>query len=120
MFHSSGKACFVTVMFCLTEISTPFVNGRWFLSELKMKDGFLYIANGLCILVFFGTVRMAFIVIYYVRIVQQWDDFMKHSAYMILCVSLMANAIHTLNLYWFYKIFTGFLALLKKDDHKKK
>merc|ERR1712232_210072 len=54
---------YVTTMSCtsmITEISTPFINLRWFLATHKMTDGTLYFVNGLTFTLLFFVFRNVF------------------------------------------------------------
>ena len=54
---------YVTTMSCasmITEISTPFINLRWFLATHKKTDGTLYFVNGLTFTLLFFVFRNVF------------------------------------------------------------
>jgi hypothetical protein len=76
--------------------------------------------NGFIILISFGIVRMAFIGMYYYKLYYHWDDFVKSPAYIILSLGFLANAIHVLNIVWFYKILSGLITILKIRSKQSK
>jgi hypothetical protein len=57
----SYRACHWFLLVCVSmEASTPFVQGRWFISQHGMRESSLYMYNGLAMMfVFFGRCRSA-------------------------------------------------------------
>lgn len=67
--HAMGIVCWVTietrgvahvlgVTAVMTELTTPFINLRWFLHETGLKESRLYIANGLLMTALWFVVRI--------------------------------------------------------------
>jgi hypothetical protein len=119
---ATGLGHFVTLAFVFTEISTPFVNGRVFLTHLGFRDSILFVLNGILITLFFGVVRVAFIVFFYLKIWKQFDQLALYPAVCLVSIALGPNLIHMLNVIWFYKILKGILSILtgsSKADKQK-
>lgn len=106
-------ACFFT----LGEISTPFINQRWFMSKCS-SFGKLYVANGIAMVVVFGAVRVfhlpwsayAF-----------WNDLyaveIQFGFLVRCCFALMLVFNISINVWWFSLIVKG---AIKKLTAKKK
>lgn len=92
---------------------------RVFLSRLGFRDSFLYVINGLLMALFFGVVRVAFIIVYYQKLYKQIDQLalLPLTAYLALFIG--PNIVHLLNLVWFYKIVSGLLAVVMGASEKR-
>ena len=102
-----------------TEASTPFVNGRQILVWHHLEDTSIYIANGLMMTVSFFWVRVVF---YGYMILGKcrhwafiepnfWETYYPDTSSRVLaqvCITLY-SLMYLLQLFWFYKIFTGLL-----------
>jgi len=106
------KCVVLLVVMMLTEISTPFVNQRYFLSKCGMKSSKMYTYNGLLMWLSFGIVRMSSV--FYLPYLmfsdsQTWCSFPFG---WIIGVSIMVFSISALNIYWFYKITSGLIQVV--------
>ncbi|XP_007444225.1 transmembrane protein 56-A-like, partial [Python bivittatus] len=95
----------------LSELSTPFVNLRWFLDAAGWpRTSRLVLANGLAMMVVFFVVRIAVIPSYYMQ-VYAWYGTPEYER-LGLSVQLAwigpSIALEVLNLVWMYRIIRGF------------
>jgi len=99
--------------YIITELSTPFVNNRFFLDKCNSR-GLLYKVNGILIWLAFLLVRLPMIpfvpVIHYLN-AEQFSRFIplpilvfQYSLYVVISV---------LNTYWFYRISLGMIKAIK-------
>ena len=109
----------------ITEISTPFVNNRWFLAFHKKADGSLNIYNGLIMTLLFCFARvfyLSFITVFClwpalnqfkIDLAQNGEtlSFAQKLTYFSLYAYLVFVA---LNYYWFYRMVLGCLKVLGK------
>jgi len=108
---------YVTTMSCasmLTEISTPFINLRWFLSAHKNTGGTLYFINGLTFTSLFFIFRNVFqtwmlSTLFFPAVLR--DDFGRSSniprqilLWMLIFMYIMLTF---LNFYWFSRMARG-------------
>ena len=130
--HGFGVYCFALLCYqrsymgylvvgCILEITTPFVNLRYFLSETGMKSHWLYAVNGLIICLSWLTFR---IIMYGYAVFIQVTNFRKilgsvsPEASFALFVSTGIG--YVLQLFWGYKIFNGAYKLLTQAPVSKK
>ncbi len=109
---ATGTCTLIQMGYVLTEMSTPFVNARFFLMDSGMRNSKTYVANGLLMFVTFFVFRMPMIpfvpVIFYIK----YDQYLKIPM-LVRCVYLLLYVlISTLNLIWFYKITRGVIKTL--------
>eukprot|EP01080_Neovahlkampfia_damariscottae_P007995 gene7995-12460_t len=118
---STGLAGPVLIVYLGTEITTPFLNARWFLSELGYKETTLYLLNGLTGTVLWLIFRIGVIPYFYYKLYFLWDHFLEHTpmAMVVICL-LYATILNLLNSFWFYKIMSGLMKILKGDKKKEK
>ena len=108
-----------------TEASTFFVNMRWLLYTHKKSDSMLYVINGLTMTLVFFVCRIVFLnwiifmgipPVYWIADVTvdptpiYYYGFLVHSLFCSICI---------LNMYWFYRMFTGCLKQISKMNKKK-
>jgi len=64
---AAATACSPSYIFLVgfEELSTPFVNQRWFLDAAKMKDTVFFAVNGACLFIVFLFIRVPFAFIFY-------------------------------------------------------
>ncbi|EFC38785.1 predicted protein [Naegleria gruberi] len=106
------KCIVLMVIMMFTEISTPFVNQRYFFSKCNMKDSKLYAYNGILMWLTFGIVRISFC-FYIPHLV--WEDSETWCSFplgWIILVTLMIGSICILNIFWFYKITMGLVQVV--------
>eukprot|EP00188_Purpureofilum_apyrenoidigerum_P005044 Plantae.Rhodophyta-Purpureofilum_apyrenoidigerum.ctg6208.p1 GENE.Plantae.Rhodophyta-Purpureofilum_apyrenoidigerum.ctg6208~~Plantae.Rhodophyta-Purpureofilum_apyrenoidigerum.ctg6208.p1 ORF type:complete len:281 (-),score=47.19 Plantae.Rhodophyta-Purpureofilum_apyrenoidigerum.ctg6208:864-1706(-) len=109
----------------LTELSTPFVNARWFLS-LRHKDEMIYKVSGILMTFSFFLARIvympAFLVFLFTSdgLIESIPN--KELAFRYGIIGMFGHiALYALNLYWFNLIMRGLIKLIKdsrKSEHK--
>jgi len=104
-----------TVLFTFTEITTPFVNNRWFLAVAKKTSSTFYLVNGILMALGFVVVRVlmvpgwAFYAIY-----NQWVPLQDISHLLLTSLFVCVIGISLLNVYWTYLMIRGLLRHLNK------
>eukprot|EP00002_Diphylleia_rotans_P027341 TRINITY_DN5479_c0_g1_i1.p1 TRINITY_DN5479_c0_g1~~TRINITY_DN5479_c0_g1_i1.p1 ORF type:complete len:279 (-),score=56.38 TRINITY_DN5479_c0_g1_i1:162-998(-) len=91
----------VGLLYLLTELSTPFVNNHWFLSNLQMRNSLFFKLNGLAGAIVFFAVRICGQFYVASLLYQLRDDFVAMGPW--LATFFLANyvAIVFLNTFWF-------------------
>lgn len=105
---------YVSPFFLLVELSTPFVNMRWFLDKCGLRSHLLYIINGvLMILVFFVARIVLTSYFLFEALVLHPDQY--HTLPTPWLVSLMSSVVllAAINIMWFGKMIRGLLRTLK-------
>lgn len=105
--------------YIITELSTPFVNNRFFLEKCNSK-GLLYKLNGIMIWVAFLLVRLPMIpfvpAIHYLN-PEQFSRFIPLGA--LIYMYGLYVVISALNSYWFYRITLGMLKAIRGGSATK-
>lgn len=101
----------------ISEASTVFINNRWILLSLKMKDTKLYFWNGIAVLVVFTFVRIVtiipnWLIFFSLMETPEWNSVeFKHK---VACV-VSSAPLDFLNLMWFTKIIRIVIKSLKSN-----
>ncbi|CAF0809336.1 unnamed protein product [Brachionus calyciflorus] len=116
-----GYFAYIAALRTLSEASTLFVNFRWFLLTLNMKDSKWYIINGIIGFISFGLVRI-------VTLIPIWKVFFEYISYtqwptiplIFKLICLIAGVLlDSLNIYWFYRIISIITKSVKSNQQKK-
>jgi len=105
----------------LAELSTPFVNQRWFFDVLGLKCTKGYAINGFMLFTSFFSVRIFTMPIYYFKLYSIYNfsafqalGVLRHAA-LIICLIL-----DLINIHWFSKIFRGVKKLFEASRSQSK
>jgi len=89
----------------LSEISTPFLNFRWFMQQMGDRTSALYNLNRYAFFVVFALCRIATIPRYWLTAYNVSGDIAQISNQMIGILFVSGAVLDTLNLFWFYLMF---------------
>ncbi|KAL8215131.1 hypothetical protein R6Q57_004580 [Mikania cordata] len=111
----SGQLQFYILIVLFTEITTPFVNLRWYLEVAGKKSSMLYMMNGVAMFVGWLVARVFLFVFFFYHISTHFDQvglvFYPLGYYTFLTIPPM---LATMNLFWFWKIAKGLMKTLRK------
>lgn len=98
----------------LAELSTPFVNQRWFLDVLGYgRTSTAYVINGLLMVVVFFLCRVMLIPFYWYYVISALrTPAWKYLTYMPYIMMTCCFVLDVLNLYWFKKMMFGAVKIL--------
>lgn len=114
----TGQAHLYTLLLLSTELTTPFVNGRWFIDQMGLRKSNIYIANGVCLFVSWLFARISLFLWFFKHM---WDhqteiaELRRDVQGLILTVPPL---LFILNVFWFTKIVKGLLKLLSGQHAK--
>ncbi|XP_023533880.1 transmembrane protein 56-B-like isoform X2 [Cucurbita pepo subsp. pepo] len=115
----SGQGQVYILMVLFTEITTPFVNLRWYLDNAGQKNSNLYVINGIAL--FFGwlVARIVLFIYFFGHMFKHFDE--VKSVYPLGFYTLLAvpPMLAIMNIFWFWKIARGMIKTLKKARHSK-
>jgi hypothetical protein len=98
----------------LCEGTAPFVNGRWFLATLNMKDGLLYMINGVILVLSFFLLRVVLMGWVFLRtLVVLRTPFLALPTSSQLIVVFGVCVGYPLQLVWFKKLAVGCYKVLR-------
>lgn len=89
----------------LSEISTPFLNFRWFMQRMGDRSSALYNFNRLAFFGVFALCRIATIPRYWITVYHVHHDIALISKQMIGILLVSGAVLDGLNLFWFYLMF---------------
>ncbi|XP_075758467.1 TLC domain-containing protein 4-like [Pelodiscus sinensis] len=106
----------------LSELSTPFVNLRWFFDTVgQPRSSWFVLANGLAMTAVFFLVRIAVIPSYYGRVLA-WlgtPEYARLGLAVQVAWIVPSLALEGLNLVWMYKILRGFYRAFWRPRHHR-
>ncbi|KAH7287194.1 hypothetical protein KP509_32G043100 [Ceratopteris richardii] len=110
----SGEGNFYVYIVLLSEVTTPFVNLRWYLSTAGMKRTRAYTINGVSL--FFGWMmaRVLLFVYLFIHLYGHFDQVRKLSRGPHYCLLIVPPCLAIMNIAWFFKIVKGMLKTLSK------
>ncbi|VFQ76560.1 unnamed protein product [Cuscuta campestris] len=115
----SGQGLIYILMVLFSEITTPFVNLRWYLDNASLKNSRLYLFNGVAL--FFGwlVARILLFIYFFYHMFIHFDQ-VKKVYPMGFCTLLTVPPVLTMmNLFWFTKIAKGMVKTLAKSRHNR-
>lgn len=116
---ANQRCLWYLVVFAMTEITTPLINNRWFLTIFDKRDSGYYTANGVAIIIGWFLFRITIVPITIWKFFFSLPVLLKLSiGLQFFTVSCLALA-NCLNLYWFYLIITGAYKILFAREDKK-
>jgi len=107
----------------MTELTTPFVNNRWFMDKFGMKSSPLFVANGMIMLVSWFFVRVCYFTYVGYRLIGMREQLFTINWFGLFFFILNYLAAFCLQLIWFQKILMGALkvtGLLKSKEKIEK
>ncbi|EPS66679.1 hypothetical protein M569_08102, partial [Genlisea aurea] len=110
---------FYTMMVLFTEVTTPFVNLRWYLDVSGLKNGKIYLWNGVAL--FFGWLAARIVLFLYLlyHAYLHFDEVRQVSGVCFYTLFCVPPALAAMNVYWFSKIARGMVKTLAKADHRQ-
>lgn len=108
-----------TMGILVTELTTPFVQNRWYLEKLNLKESKWYSLNGLALWILWLPVRIGLCLFLCYCIMDQRPEW-KHLPPYIVVTTVFPILFLSLNLYWYGLITQGVLAKLKGGKGKKR
>lgn len=106
----------VVVMFCLSEITTPFVNARVIMLKMGMKDSPYYVLNGLFMFLGFVLFRFSLVFILPYMMLSQIDTIKTLCGFTNMVSFIGYLGMSFLNSMWTYKIFIGLLKAVQQES----
>ncbi len=103
--------------FLFTEITTPFINMRWFLHNLRLDDSTLYKINGLFVILFWVLVRIVFSAFLGYHALYVEISFLDN-VMIIFCPLILLTAL-TFNVMWFRLIMKAAFGAFFSPSNKK-
>ncbi|XP_047312232.1 TLC domain-containing protein 4-B [Impatiens glandulifera] len=115
----SGQGQIYILMVLFTETTTPFVNLRWYLDNLGLKNSSLYIWNGVAL--FFGwlVARILLLIFFFYHMFRHFDQVKTIFPLGFYSLLIVPSVLSMMNLFWFWKITKGMVKTLTKSRHTR-
>jgi hypothetical protein len=116
-----NKMYLLGVVTCFTEVTTPFINQRWYFEKCDMKNGLPYVINGLLIWLMWLIFRVGHVFYLVALFYYKWEVFfIQAPLFLGGFITLSAVILASLNLMWFQKITAGIIKVLTASKSKTK
>uniref|UniRef100_A0A0A9H9C4 TLC domain-containing protein n=1 Tax=Arundo donax TaxID=35708 RepID=A0A0A9H9C4_ARUDO len=116
----SGKAHVYILMVLFTEITTPFVNLRWYLDVAGQKSCNLYLYNGLALFAGWLIARIILFIYLFTHMYFHFDQLKSIFTLGFYSTLMVPSVVAVLNVIWFGKIFKGMVKTLsRKKKHSE-
>ncbi|KAH7427156.1 hypothetical protein KP509_10G032100 [Ceratopteris richardii] len=117
----SGQAHLYLYLVLFSEITTPFVNLRWYLSLSGMKNSRLYLYNGLMLFFSWLFARVLLFVYLFSHIYLHYEQVKEIFPAGFYYLFIAPPALALMNVLWFYKILKGLIRTIHKtgSHHKE-
>lgn len=103
-----------TLAMLSTEITTPSINLRWMLDRCSLKTHWLYIWNGMLMMVLWFTNRIMMFVPFFWHMYQHRDEISTMAPFDLGLVFVVPLLLLCLNTFWFNKIVRGAMKSLRR------
>lgn len=114
----SGKAHFYILLVLLSEITTPFINLRWYLDNAGKKNSVAYLCNGVALFIVWLVARILLFIYFFMHIYQHFDQVKTIFPLGFYSLLTAPSLLAVMNLFWFSKIFKGMLKTLVRRRHQ--
>ncbi|KAE9596102.1 hypothetical protein Lal_00031215 [Lupinus albus] len=116
----SGEVQIYVLMILFSEMTTPFVNLRWYLDAAGLKSCKLYIVNGIAM--FFGwlVARILLFIYFFYHMWTHFDEVKEVLPLSFYTLLVVPPVLAMMNIIWFWKIVKGVVKTLTKARDNKK
>ncbi|KAG6554991.1 hypothetical protein Mapa_003576 [Marchantia paleacea] len=113
----TAHAHYYILMVLFSEVSTPFINLRWYLLTCGLKNSNAFVYNGMALLVVWLFARVILFIYFFYHVYTEFDQISQLYLPGFYFMFTAPPTLALMNLFWFYKIVAGALRVLaKKKD----
>lgn len=113
----SGQAHMYILMVLFTEVTTPFVNLRWYLDVAGQKTSNLYLYNGVALFVGWLIARIILFIFLFTHMYFHFDQAKSMFPLGFYSLLTVPPAVAAMNVIWFSKILKGMVKTLSRRKH---
>ncbi|KMZ70847.1 Transmembrane protein 56 [Zostera marina] len=113
----SGSAHFYIIMVLFSEVTTPFVNLRWYLDRADKKDYKIYLYNGAALFLGWLIARVLLFVYFFTHLYLHFDQAKTIFSLGFYNLLITPSLLAMMNVYWFWKITKGLIKNVSKTKH---
>ncbi|CDP04013.1 unnamed protein product [Coffea canephora] len=115
----SGQGQIYILMVLFTEITTPFVNLRWYLDTAGQKNSKLYVCNGLALFLGWLVARILLFMYFFVHLFSHFDQVKEVYTLGFYSLLTVPPVLAMMNAFWFLKIARGLIKTLTRARYRK-
>lgn len=113
----SGQAQYYILMVLFSEITTPFVNLRWYLDVYGQKSSMLYFFNGVTLFLGWLAARILLFIFFFVHMYLHFDQVRTMFPLGFYSILSVPPLIAVMNVFWFWKISKGLVKTVSRKIH---
>ncbi|KAJ6859577.1 transmembrane protein 56-B [Populus alba x Populus x berolinensis] len=113
----SGQAQIYILMVLFSEITTPFVNLRWYLDVAGQKSSKLYLWNGVLLFMGWLVARILMFIFFFRHMFIHFDQVKQIFPLGFYSILVIPGTLAVMNVLWFWKIVKGLMKTLSKARH---
>uniref|UniRef100_A0A5B7A0U1 Putative transmembrane protein 56 n=1 Tax=Davidia involucrata TaxID=16924 RepID=A0A5B7A0U1_DAVIN len=113
----SGQGQIYILMVLFSEITTPFVNFRWYLDVAGQKNSNIYICNGVALFLGWLVARILLFIFLFHHMFVHFDQVKEVFPLGFYSLLVVPPVLSIMNLFWFWKITKGMIKTLLKAKH---
>ncbi|KAM7256540.1 hypothetical protein ACFE04_012281 [Oxalis oulophora] len=110
----SGQVQLYIMMVLFTEVTTPFVNLRWYLDVAGKKNSSLYVANGVVLFIGWLIARIILFIYFFTHMALHFNEVKVVFPLGFYCLISIPPILSAMNIVWFWKIARGMIKTLSK------
>ncbi|XP_078437294.1 uncharacterized protein LOC144707902 isoform X2 [Wolffia australiana] len=114
----SGQAHLYILMVLFSEVTTPFVNLRWYLDVAGLKSSKIYLWNGVALTAGWLAVRILLFVHLFAHMYRHFDQVRGMFALGFYSLFAVPSSLALMNVFWFWKILRGLVKALSKSKSR--
>ncbi|CAA6654548.1 unnamed protein product [Spirodela intermedia] len=113
----SGQAHLYILMVLFSEITTPFVNLRWYLDLSGLKSSKLYLWNGIALTLGWLFARIILFFFLFGHMYHNFDQVKTMFTLGFYSLLAVPSTLAVMNIFWFWKILRGLKKALSRKTH---
>uniref|UniRef100_A0A1D1YNM7 Transmembrane protein 56-B n=1 Tax=Anthurium amnicola TaxID=1678845 RepID=A0A1D1YNM7_9ARAE len=113
----SGKGHFYMLMVLFSEITTPFINLRWYLDLSGMKNSKVYLWNGIAMSIGWLVARVLLFIYFFTHIYLHFDQVKTMFTLGLYSLLVVPSMLTVMNVFWFWKILKGMRKAISRKRH---
>ncbi|CAM6114879.1 unnamed protein product [Calypogeia fissa] len=115
----TAHAHYYILMVLFSEISTPFINIRWYLIESGLKNSKAYLYNGVALFLVWLGVRVLMFMYFFYHLYIHYDEIRDLYAPGFYFMFTAPPGLALMNLFWFYKILLGVVKTISRSGKRE-
>ncbi|MQM11002.1 hypothetical protein Taro_043902 [Colocasia esculenta] len=113
----SGQAHYYILMVLFSEITTPFINLRWYLDHAGKKNSKFYLWNGIAMSIGWLIARILLFIYFFIHMYLHFDQVKTMFTLGFYSLLTVPSMLAVMNAFWFWKILRGLKKAISRKTH---